>query len=283
MSKIKKRISLSVGILLLWVLAAPSCMTMRTSDKKAIAEFQEKNLSLELKTLSNNGHDLHYAKIGSDTLPTLIFVHGSPGSWHESADYLNDKDLLQHFRMVSIDRPGFGYSEFRHAFNLQQQSDIISPLFKVLENKKPMIVIGHSLGGPMIVKLAADNPTTFSTLVILAGAIDPAMENPEKWRKVFIHNPLQYLLPGALKPSNEELWMLKKDLVLLKSDFPKIQAKVYMLHGDKDRLVPYGNLAYGQKMFGANTHFEGITITGKDHFIPWTNKAEIKALLLKLK
>jgi len=283
MNKTKKRIFIPIGILLIWVLSAPSCMTMRTSDKKATAEFQAKNLHLELKTITTNGHNLHYAQIGNDTFPTLIFVHGSPGSWHESADYLNDTTLLKHFRMVSIDRPGFGYSEFRHAFNLQQQSDIISPLFKVLDNKKPMTLIGHSLGGPMIVKLAADNPKTFSNLVILAGAIDPAMEKPEKWRKVFMNNPLQYLVPGALKPSNEELWMLKTDLVALKGDFPKIQSKVYMLHGDKDRLVPYGNLAYGRQMFSENTHFEGITMEGQDHFIPWTRKEAIKALLLKLK
>ena len=74
-----------------------------------------------------------------------------------------------------------------------------------------------------------------------------------------------------------------KDLVLLKNDFPKIQSKVYMLHGNKDVLVPYGNLAYGQRMFGENTHFEGITMPEENHFIPWTKTAEIKALLMQLK
>ena len=36
------------------------------------------------------------------------------------------------------------------------------------------------------------------------------------------NTPLNYFIPGALRPANEELWYLKKDLVYLEKDFSNI-------------------------------------------------------------
>ena len=51
-----------------------------------------------------------------------------------------------------------------------------------------------------------------------------------------------------MRPSNEEFWYLKKDLVYLEKDFPKITCPVYFIHGSKDTWVPPGNVEYGKKM-----------------------------------
>jgi hypothetical protein len=74
----------------------------------------------------------------------------------------------------------------------------------------------------MIVQLAADNPKMFSGLIIISGSVDPAEEKPEKWRPWLFKTPLNIFVPGAFRPSNEEMWYLKKDLVKLKSEFSKI-------------------------------------------------------------
>ena len=73
-----------------------------------------------------------------------------------------------------------------------------------------MFLAGHSLGGPMIVKLAADDPTLFKTIIIIAGALDVSQEKKETWRHVMNVKPLYWLLPGAFGPSNTELLYLKK-------------------------------------------------------------------------
>ena len=89
-------------------------------------------------------------------------------------------------------------------------------------------------------------------------------------------------MPGALRPSNIELWYLKTDLVKLKDDFKKITCPVFILHGDKDVLVPVSNVEYAKKML---IHAASITVTifpGENHFIPWTRFNEIKDLLLHL-
>ena len=262
---------------------AQSCMMFRTSDSKAIAAFAKDGITLHTNTLHVNKRKLHYVFTGADTLPTIVFVHGSPGSWNAFEQYLKDTDLLQRYRMLSIDRPGFGYSDFGDALDLEDQSMIIAPLFQQIKNGKPVYLVGHSLGGPMVVQLAVDNPGMFSALVILAGSIDPGEEKAEHWRKLFINNPFQYLLPGAMRPSNDELWFLKKDLKNLAPQIKNITCAVYMVHGTKDQFVPYGNMQFGIQSFTHAASIDTTSIPDANHFIPWTKYDIIKKVLLRMK
>jgi len=270
------------SLLLIWLILAQGCMTFRKEDSQAKLEFGKDGIKLRTATITVDGHHLHYVLTGNDTLPTLFFVHGTPGSWDAFESYLKDKTLLSHFRMVAIDRPGFGHSDYGKPQHLSMQSELISPIFKILDNHKPVFIAGHSLGGPMVVKLVADNPSVFSAVVIISGSIDPAEEMPEKWRPVLYKTPLTYFVPGAMRPSNEELWYLKTDLVDLKTDFPKITCDVYFIHGAADTWVPPGNVEYGKKMLVNARHIEETIIPGANHFIPWTKFDQIKGVLLKL-
>jgi len=237
---------------------------------------------LQTHVIKINGFPLHYAVTGSDTLPTLLFVHGTPGSWDAFQNYLMDSALLQHYRIISIDRPGFGYSDFGNAMNLSAQTDIISAWMDSVNNKKSFIIIGHSLGGALAVKLAAARPQFSKAIIILAGSLDPDAENPEKWRPVLLKTPLNFLIPGAFRPSNKELWYLKKDLKEMNTDYEKITCPVYILHGTKDMLVPYSNVAYAKKMFTKSSMVTITTFEKENHFIVWTREKEIKDLLMKL-
>ncbi len=279
-----KRSFMIAGIVLLgWILLAQSCMKFRISDAKAIRKFKEAGMELKTITKEINGFPLHYAQTGSDTLPTLLFVHGTPGSWEGFQNYLLNTALLQKYRIIAIDRPGFGYSDFGNAMNLAAQTNIIAAWMDSIQNNKPVILIGHSLGGPLIVKLAAARPQYSKALVILAGALDPAAEKPEKWRPIIFKTPLDFLVPGALRPSNKELWFLKKDLVEMKKDYKKITCPVYILHGTKDMLVPYSNVAYAKTMFTKTDSVFITTFEKENHFIVWTREKEIVELLLKIK
>ena len=272
-----------IGIILFaWVILAQSCMQFRISDTVAKKKFSDAGISLFTETVIVNGCNMHYVKTGNDSLPTLFFVHGSPGSWEAFSEYLKDKDLLAKYRMISFDRPGFGDSEYGHAKDLEEQSILISPILALLKNNQPVYVIGHSLGGPMAVRLAADNPGSFAGIVLLAGSVDPAEEKPEKWRPVLYKTPLNFFVPGAMRPSNEELWYLKKDLLILKKDFSKITCPVYIVHGDKDDMVPVGNATYAKQMLVNAKKVETTILPGANHFIPWQHYREIKEILMKL-
>jgi len=284
MRRKRKKIILVVLLFLFtfWLVQAQRRMKFRETDEEAKKEFQELGLTLVTKTIYEEGFDLHYVQIGSDTLPTLFFVHGSPGSWNAFKRYLQDKDLIRHYRMVAIDRPGFGFSEFNDARNLSEQTRIIDHLLTSIRNDKPIFLVGHSLGGPLIVKLYLDNSSLISGLVILAGALDPKSEKPEKWRPLLFKTPLNYFVPGAMRPSNEELWYLKKDLQVLDKELDKVFCPVWIVHGDKDNLVPVSNTAYAQRKLTNAKSVEITILRGANHFIPWTHFAEIKGLLLNI-
>jgi pimeloyl-ACP methyl ester carboxylesterase len=257
-------------------------MRFRTSDQEAVAEFSRLGLTLTPHTLAVGKRSMHYVSTGSPEQPTLVFVHGSPGSWDSFKAYLKDSLLLEHYRMVSLDRPGFGYSDFGQATGIQQQADLLGPVLHKLANGKPMYLIGHSLGGPMIIKLAADNPDLpIKGLVLLAGSVSPADEPREPWRAILDTPPLRYLLPGAIRASNHELRLFKKDIVTMQPAFAHITCPVFILHGDKDPLVPPPNAVYAQKMLINSAHIDLFWLKGANHFIPWTRYPYIRAVLLQ--
>jgi pimeloyl-ACP methyl ester carboxylesterase len=279
---VKKMFLLSGLFLLSWLLFAQSCLSFRKSDAEEKSEFAKDHVTLHTATLKVDGRNIHYALTGQDSLPTLFFIHGSPGSWNAFSEYMKDSLLLEKFRMVSVDRPGFGYSDYGQPQHLDVQSLWISRIFYQLANHKPMFLAGHSLGGPLVIKLAADNPRIFSGLVIISGSIDPSEEKPEKWRPLLFKTPLNYFVPGAMRPSNEELWYLKKDLVELEKDFSQITCPVYFIHGAMDTWVPPGNVKYGKKLLVNASLVEETIIPDANHFIPWSKYAEIRQVLLKL-
>jgi pimeloyl-ACP methyl ester carboxylesterase len=253
------------------------------SPKKAKEFFEISKTSYIDKSFIDGDNKIHYIQTGNQNNPTIIFVHGSPGSWDAYKEYLKDTLLLKKYRMIAIDRPGFGYSNFRNAQNLETQSKYITTFIKSIDNKKPIILVGHSMGGPVITKLAIDNTKMFSDLVILAGSIDPKAETPEKWRPIIKAFPLRYLIPGALRPANDELWWLKKDLVVMKPNLKNIISDVTVIHGTKDQLVPFSNVGFIKNEFVNAKSMTIIPIENANHFIPWEHYKEIRNVILNLK
>ncbi|PIF63505.1 pimeloyl-ACP methyl ester carboxylesterase [Flavobacterium sp. 11] len=279
--KFKKRY-IAYSFMFFYIIMCQSCMTMRFSNKETITFFTPSKIEFQDKTIAFEGYKIHYVETGNAQNPTLFFVHGSPGSWNAFKEYLKDTLLLKKYRMIAIDRPGFGYSDFGDAQNLSVQSKRISEFIKKIDNKKPLILVGHSVGGPVVAKLAVDNPTWYKRLVILAGSLDPKAENPEKWRTVIKVSPLRYLIPGALRPSNDELWWLKQDLVDLEPELKNITSDVTVIHGTKDVLVPYSNVAFIQKKFVNAKSMDTITIEKANHFIPWSHYEIVRNALLTI-
>lgn len=271
-----------VFLLLVYLFMCPSCMTMRISAKETKAFFETSKTHYTDSTIVINEIPVHYIETGNPAFPTLLFVHGSPGSWDAFKDYLKDTLLLKKFRMIAVDRPGFGFSNFRKAENLGTQSNILEQFVQKVRNTNSLYLVGHSLGGPVIAKMATEKPNDYKGLVILAGSIDPKAEKPENWRLAFKAKPLRYIVPGALLPSNDELWWLKQDLFRMQPNLKKIVSDVIIIHGTKDELVPYSNVGFIKKEFTNAKSIVVVSIKDGSHFIPWENYELIRNQLLLL-
>lgn len=280
--RFKKR-HVAIGIFIVYIITCQSCMKMRMSPSKTKSFFEETQTAFINEDFALSGHEIHYIQTGNDEKPTLFFVHGSPGSWDAFKEYLKDSLLLKKYRMIAIDRPGFGYSDFGEAEDLQTQSNRINAFLKTKDNRRPIILVGHSMGGPVIAKMATLSPDKYKALVIIAGSIDPDAEKPENWRKVIKVKPIRYLIPGAMRPANDELWVLKQDLKALKPLLKNIKSEVTIIHATKDQLVPYSNVAFIQKELVNAKSMDLISIKEANHFIPWTHFETIRDALLNLK
>ncbi|MBU9937034.1 MAG: alpha/beta hydrolase [Ferruginibacter sp.] len=266
-----------------WVIFAQSCMKFRMSDSAAKAGFEQRGLPAQFITVKEDGVPLHYVKCGSDGLPTLFFVHGSPGSWDAFRIYMMDTALLKHFRLISVDRPGFGYSDFGTAYHLSYQASLINKIIEKENNNEPVHLIGHSIGGPVIVRMAQDKPQYFSSLTILSGSVSPYDEPKEYWRYAFAYSPLKFLMPGAFRPSNDEIVYFKKELYKLDEGYGLLRMPVTFIHGDKDKFVTVKNVDYGKSKLEHNPGVKIILIPGAGHFIPWERFDIIRDHLLTLK
>ena len=269
-------------IIIAWGFLSPWFFTFRISDDSAKLLFSRQGLTVKTDNININGKNIHYVMVGNDTLPTLAFIHGSPSAWNAFLDYMKDPELLKHFRIISIDRPGFGYSNFGEAMTIQKQSRYIMPVFARINNNKPVYLAGHSLGGPLLIQLAADAPKEFAGIMLIAGSVDPALEPREKWRYIMEKFPLNHLLPGSFRPSNTELLYFKKDIVSLANEFAKVTCAVYLVHGDNDTWVPPGNVAYAVKKLVHASKIETLILPGGNHFIPWTKRKEITKELIRM-
>ena len=62
----------------------------------------------------------------------------------------------------------------------------------------------------------------------------------------------------------------------------KITCKTIVIHGDKDKLVNYGNLKFMKENITNADILKAITLKDTDHFILWTNFELVKKELLIL-
>ena len=266
-------------LLIGFILAVSSCLRMRITDRKLNKEFKGYTLKPHQHRYEACDRTMNYAEIGDDSLPVVLFVHGSPGSWTAFKEFFKDSLLLSKAKLVSVDRPGFGYSDYGRAeSSLAKQAACILPLLQKYAQQKTIILVGHSLGGPLIARMAMDYPDLVSTLIFVAPSVDPTLEPHSWYRKPM--DTVRWLLPGSIQASNREIIPLKSELELMLPLWKTIHQPCIVIQGDADNLVPPANALFLQKML-VNSKVEVVMLKGMNHFIPWTKPEAIQQAILQ--
>ncbi|MEM1220503.1 MAG: alpha/beta hydrolase, partial [Bacteroidota bacterium] len=186
---------------------------MRTEDRAFIESLEEKGQSLiRIQDQVIGDRNIHTISVGDPNLPTIFFVHGSPGSSNNFQVYLADTSLSRKAQLVAVDRPGFGFSDYGQVErSVEQQAALLAETLKS-STQEPAILVGHSFGGPVIARMAMDYPELVKALVIVAGSISPALEPREWWRPVVDFPLVRWILPASLRVSNQEIHALYDEL-----------------------------------------------------------------------
>ncbi|HMQ90259.1 MAG TPA: alpha/beta hydrolase [Flavilitoribacter sp.] len=273
-------IGLIILALIVVVLFA-SCMSFRQSDEKVKKYFAEKGVKILIHHKEYNSRPIRFIESGDSTGQLVIFIHGAPGSSDNFYSYLADKDLIAKARMITVDRLGYGYSDYGHAeTSIAVQADMIRHILEMYPEQKA-ILVGHSYGGPIVARCALDFPERVKAGVLLAPVDDPDTEpmffvaNFAKWKLT------RWILSGGNRVSGDEKLTHIAELRKMEPDWKDISVPMVHIQGMKDWMAPPANVPFSQKHIRPDL-LKVVEIPETSHFIPWTDYGVVKKELLSL-
>lgn len=231
------------------------------------------------------GKSVYYKVTGSgDKTAVILQGWGTSCSLYDSVA----KELSQRYRVVQFDFPGFGGSEEPdEPMNVDAFTDFFLELMKQLGIREA-VLLGHSFGCRIIIKLAARQDPDFviDRIVIIDGAgVRAPLSRRQKARqrryrvmKKIVSVPLIYASfqdliddwrsrQGSADYRNATPMMKKCMVLAINEDltglFPRVQQDVLLVWGAEDTATP---LSDGKKMEEGMPHAGLAVIEGAGHF-----------------
>lgn len=277
---LKRRVVLPVLIILAFI-GCRNCrvLELRMTDKELKETLAPLPVPYNIVHSKIQDRSVRYIKVGYDSLPKLICLHGSPSSLSAWRTIYTDTNFLKQFQVIAIDRPGYGYSDFGNVeTDLQKQVAVIQVLVDSLTISKKAILFGSSYGGPVAAQLAMNLPDRLSQLVLLSASVMPGREKTY-WISYPMTTPvIKYLFPPTFVMSSEEKLVHQHQLETL-VNWEKINTDVLIIHGNRDGLVFYDNAEFARRKLVKARSVKTITMNGKGHSIIFSRPDFIKRIL----
>ena len=276
----------SIIVLVLFILALIILNIMASvfnSPDYAIKEyFTDLNTPHEIHRIKFEGKDLRYIETGvqSDKVPLLLFIHGAPGTWDAFKQYLADYDLKNKFRLVSMDRLGYGGSHFKDSEKSIEKHG--EAALKVLDqyNNQEVYVVSHSYGGPISAVMASLAPDKISGLIMCAPVNDPASEPLALYARIANWKISRAVLPPFVDVATDEKMSHRQALMDINKHWSNIQCPVLHYHGANDSLAPFkGNIEFSKKNIDPRL-LKLVTDDEGGHLLIWFKAATFKSLIL---
>jgi len=223
--------------------------------------------------VSARGIDWHIQRAG--TGPKMLLVHGTAATTHSWAGVL--PLLSRCFDVLAPDLPGHGFSSHQRVrqFTLPAMAGAMGALLSELDFE-PAVVVGHSAGAAILVRMCLDGDADPRVLVSLNGALLPfpglgGLVFPAMAKMLFLNDFVPYVftrqaqdatavrrvIEGTGSKIGEREMMLyarlfrsrshvsgalammaQWDLEALKRDLPKLRTPVELVAAENDKAVP---------------------------------------------
>ena len=222
---------------------------------------------LKYKQFKNNEVRVVHMQSSIDTLlPTLFFVHGSPGSSMDFKRYLKDSTLNKMSNIIAYDRVGYGMENRGDV--LESLDEEVELLHQLLEGIKVsnVVLIGYSYGGTVVMASELE----FKKKMILAASVRGDLE-PMFWAMNFYHWRLtRPLVPSVFRGATIEKLRHVTELSNYDQKWSVSPSKVVAIHGSDDFIVPFENSLYLKEILEKDK-FSLIPIEKGNHSLIWTN------------
>jgi pimeloyl-ACP methyl ester carboxylesterase len=215
------------------------------------------------------GQPVYYVQTGNPDGAAVIFIHGTPGSWDGYGVFLADERLQRSFRLIAVDRPGFGKAADQQLeLSLQKQAELFHPLLGGEKGQCRPILVGHSLGAPVAARMAMDFPDEVGGVLLIAPSLDPDLEQPRWYNYLAEWRLVRWVVPEVMERANDEVFALPDELCAMVPLWSFINVPVTLIQGNKDKLVSPANVEFAERMLPGET-LRTVRVAEAGHFILW--------------
>lgn len=268
-----------------------------------MAELTQANTSKRVKT---KNWDIHYNEAG-EGFPLVLVHGGGPGASGWSNYNPNIPYLSQYFRVIAIDLPGWGQSQ-PVAYEDRDNSGVLAEFLETLGIAKAAVV-GNSMGGASVIRLAYERPDLVSHLITMgspsgvpglfeAGGLtegvkvlerayfEPSMETVRALTEImtFDHsNITDELVAERLKntlaqKAHVDNWIGghgKGPMVRLNQEMiPTITAPTLLMHGRDDRVTTF---AHAIRLAGMIRNSRAVIVNRCGHWLQLEHAKEFNS------
>jgi pimeloyl-ACP methyl ester carboxylesterase len=230
------------------------------------------------------------AVVDDETAPVFVLVHGLG----VSSRYYQPlaAELARTGRVFTVDLPGYGAApDPRRDVTIEDHANALAGVVAEIAERWPQagppVLVGHSMGSNIIVRLAAEHPDVAKRIALMAPVLQP------EWRTFW--PAARRLLADAFRepPSvfgiaftdyflrTGPRYLLKQTTHLLADSpedlLPTLQADVLIVCGDRDTIVPN---AWGQRLAELGGSLRYLRVRGP-HVIMHTDPVRIAAHLVR--
>jgi pimeloyl-ACP methyl ester carboxylesterase len=219
---------------------------------------------------------------GDSTKPPLVLVHGAPGHWYSSMHFLDDKDLLKKYFIITYDRPGYGHSYHGYSVPyIDAQTAVLRTILEQLgKQNDSLTLLGRSYGTPIAARYAMVYPQYMRKLFLIASTVDPKNEKYFWFSYANLLTPINHWMPHELNSATDEKFIHAQQLRSIEKDWNKITTPTYIMHGKNDNIADTINAYYAQRMIN-NADTKLYMIDNTKHNVAIIRRDMVKKLLLE--
>ena len=259
----------------------------RKTDVEVRTFFAANHLEGRIGYYSILGRRIRFVTVGSDTLPVLFLIHGSPSSLSIYERLMADSSLRGKFQVVAADRPGYGGSGFGNPEpSIARQAEMLWPLLHTVSKEKAgaqrrkVLIMGGSFGTSVACRLVMDHPTDADGLVLLAPALGPGLEKTYWFTWLIEQRWLRWAVPRLFRSANTEKLAHPAELARMVPLWPKIRVPVFYLQGSDDHLIYTSNAAFARAHLVNCPYLHIEWLKGRHHFFIFSDQPAIVRTIL---
>ncbi len=180
--------------------ALAALLVLLTLNTRAYVRRAEARWPADGRFVAAEGTRLHVREAGDANAPRLLLIHGASSNLRELWGPLAET-LAAEYRVIAFDRPGLGHSwrPKRAGETLALQARLAAAVLGET-GAGPALIVGHSLGAAVSLRLALDFPKLVSGMVLIAPASHPYPHDNAWWVKLAATPLIGAAFAGLLVP-----------------------------------------------------------------------------------